>query len=105
MSINKSMVDVDGRVLSPPAVKLGDSGTVVPRDGVWDMRGKKFFHGADVQVWAMVCFEHPRKCDESVTRQFASAMNRVCQSEGMRMNREPCRLQYARNTDNVSPFP
>lgn len=102
MSINKSMVDVDGRVLSAPDVQLGDSGKVVPKDGTWDMRGKKFFRGADIRVWAIICFEHPRKCDENVTRTFANTMSKVCQSEGMRMNREPCSVQYNRNNDNVS---
>ena len=102
MSINQNMVDVEGRVLPAPTVSLGGRGTIVPRDGVWDMRGKKFFEGARIDVWAMVCFVDQRKCGEEVTRKFANTMSTVCRDEGMSMNGRPCNVQYARYPNDVS---
>jgi len=45
MSINRNMVDVDGRVLPAPTVTLGNNEPIIPRSGGWDMRGKKFYQG------------------------------------------------------------
>uniref|UniRef100_A0A8C1JH03 Argonaute RISC component 1 n=1 Tax=Cyprinus carpio TaxID=7962 RepID=A0A8C1JH03_CYPCA len=39
-----------------------------PNQGVWDMRGKQFFNGIEIKVWAIACFAPQKQCREEVKR-------------------------------------
>lgn len=40
----------------------------VPNQGVWDMRGKQFFIGIEIRVWAIACFAAQRSVREESLR-------------------------------------
>uniref|UniRef100_A0A8C7M7E6 Argonaute RISC component 1 n=1 Tax=Oncorhynchus kisutch TaxID=8019 RepID=A0A8C7M7E6_ONCKI len=42
-----------------------------PNQGVWDMRGKQFYNGIEIKVWAIACFAPQKQCREEV-------LNRQC---------------------------
>ena len=42
--------------------------TAIPHQGVWDMRGKQFYTGIEVRVWAIACFAPQRTCREDALR-------------------------------------
>uniref|UniRef100_A0A4W3HCY2 Argonaute RISC component 4 n=1 Tax=Callorhinchus milii TaxID=7868 RepID=A0A4W3HCY2_CALMI len=35
-----------------------------PNQGVWDMRGKQFYAGIEIKVWAVACFAPQKQCRE-----------------------------------------
>uniref|UniRef100_A0A668ADV0 Argonaute RISC component 1 n=1 Tax=Myripristis murdjan TaxID=586833 RepID=A0A668ADV0_9TELE len=37
-----------------------------PNQGVWDMRGKQFYNGIEIKVWAIACFAPQKQCREEV---------------------------------------
>uniref|UniRef100_A0A8D2JK56 Argonaute RISC component 1 n=1 Tax=Varanus komodoensis TaxID=61221 RepID=A0A8D2JK56_VARKO len=39
-----------------------------PNQGVWDMRGKQFYNGIEIKVWAIACFAPQKQCREEVKR-------------------------------------
>ena len=40
----------------------------VPNQGVWDMRGKQFYQGIEIRVWAIACFAPQRTVREDALR-------------------------------------
>jgi hypothetical protein len=40
----------------------------MPNQGVWDMRGKQFFTGVEIRVWAISCFAPQRTVREDALR-------------------------------------
>jgi hypothetical protein len=40
----------------------------MPNQGVWDMRGKQFFTGVEIRVWAIACFAPQRTVREDALR-------------------------------------
>lgn len=40
----------------------------IPNQGVWDMRGKQFYTGIEIKVWAIACFAPQRTCREDALR-------------------------------------
>ena len=81
------MTEVRGRVLPAPRLQYGCQNTTqpqaqvaiktkysykvltiyqaTPNQGVWDMRGKQFHTGIEINVWAIACFAHSRQCPVS----------------------------------------
>jgi len=41
---------------------------VLPKHGAWDMKGKKFFIGIQISVWAIACFAPRNVLPEEVLR-------------------------------------
>uniref|UniRef100_A0AAY4A8F8 Argonaute 1 n=1 Tax=Denticeps clupeoides TaxID=299321 RepID=A0AAY4A8F8_9TELE len=37
-----------------------------PNQGVWDMRGKQFYNGIEIKVWAIACFAPQKQCREEL---------------------------------------
>lgn len=40
----------------------------MPNQGVWDMRGKQFFMGVEIRVWAIACFAPQRTVREDALK-------------------------------------
>uniref|UniRef100_A0A4W5KZ66 Argonaute RISC component 4 n=1 Tax=Hucho hucho TaxID=62062 RepID=A0A4W5KZ66_9TELE len=39
-----------------------------PNQGVWDMRGKQFYAGIEIKVWAVACFAPQKQCREDLIK-------------------------------------
>lgn len=80
------MMEVRGRVLPPPKLQYGGRSSLLSSDefairnsfhakqqampigGVWDMRGKQFFSGIEIRVWAIACFAPQRTVKDDAVR-------------------------------------
>ncbi|RKF71355.1 Protein argonaute 5 [Golovinomyces cichoracearum] len=56
LSVGKSLISVAARVLMPPAVRYGGTGSLVPRNGSWNMINVKFHTGVKLGPWTCVMF-------------------------------------------------
>ncbi|KAL0638123.1 Protein argonaute [Maublancomyces gigas] len=74
MEIDTNMIKSDGRVMPVPKIAYGAGSTepvFAPRDGKWDLRGKKFVKiSGPVKGWGVMVFGHPRFCDEDTVKNF-----------------------------------
>lgn len=66
------MAEIQGRVLPAPKIQYGGrtKAQAMPQQGVWDMRGKQFYSGIEIKVWAIACFAPQRTVREDALRQF-----------------------------------
>ncbi|VEL26579.1 unnamed protein product [Protopolystoma xenopodis] len=64
------MAEISGRVIPAPRIQYGGrtKAQAAPQMGVWDMRGKQFYSGIEVKVWAIACFAQHRIVREDALR-------------------------------------
>ncbi|XP_067937270.1 protein argonaute-2-like [Watersipora subatra] len=106
ITVNTQMTDVQGRVLNPPKILYGGwtKAQAVPSQGVWDMRGKQFFAGIEIRVWAIACFAPQRVVREEALRKFTSDLQRISNDAGMPIVGQPCFCKYATGPEQVEPM-
>ncbi|KAK4489003.1 hypothetical protein RD792_004794 [Penstemon davidsonii] len=56
ISINNSLVQAEGRVLSAPRLKLGNGENIIPRNGWWNIKDKKVVEPEKLEQWVVVNF-------------------------------------------------
>ncbi|XP_078333968.1 protein argonaute-2-like isoform X2 [Crassostrea virginica] len=106
ININPMMCDLQGRVLNPPKILYGGrtKAQAVPNQGVWDMRGKQFYSGTEIRVWAIACFAPQRTVREDALRNFTQQLQRISNDAGMPILGQPCFCKYATGPDQVEPM-
>uniref|UniRef100_A0A1B0CSD2 Protein argonaute-1 n=1 Tax=Lutzomyia longipalpis TaxID=7200 RepID=A0A1B0CSD2_LUTLO len=76
----------------------------LPNQGVWDMRGKQFFLGIEIIVWAITCFAPQRTVHEESLRNFTKQLQKISHDAGMPIVGQPCFCKYATGPDQVEPM-
>lgn len=76
----------------------------IPIGGVWDMRGKQFFTGIEIRVWAIACFAPQRTVREDALRNFTQQLQKISNDAGMPIVGQPCFCKYATGPDQVEPM-
>uniref|UniRef100_A0A1I8HD05 Protein argonaute-2 n=1 Tax=Macrostomum lignano TaxID=282301 RepID=A0A1I8HD05_9PLAT len=106
IQVQPRMAEVGGRVLPAPRIQYGgrSRAQALPQQGVWDMRGKQFFAGIEIKVWAIACFAAQRIVREDSLRQFTQQLQRISQDAGMAITGQPCFCKYANGQDQVEPM-
>ncbi|KAH0703191.1 hypothetical protein KY285_017469 [Solanum tuberosum] len=54
ISINKSYTEVEGRVISPPQLRVGNKENLASKFSRWSFNGKKFADPKSIEFWAVV---------------------------------------------------
>ena len=54
--------------LGTPSAYPQNRAIATPNQGVWDMRGKQFYNGIEIKVWAIACFAPQKQCREEVLK-------------------------------------
>ncbi|KAJ4440451.1 argonaute 1, partial [Periplaneta americana] len=106
LTISNNMMEVRGRVLPPPKLQYGGrtKQQAMPNQGVWDMRGKQFFTGVEIRVWAIACFAPQRTVREDALRNFTQQLQKISNDAGMPIIGQPCFCKYATGPDQVEPM-
>ncbi|XP_073992887.1 protein argonaute-1 isoform X1 [Rhodnius prolixus] len=121
LAISNNMMEVRGRVLPPPKLQYGGRAPnlpsqieyqgmlsakqqALPNQGVWDMRGKQFFTGVEIRVWAIACFAPQRTVREDALRNFTQQLQKISNDAGMPIIGQPCFCKYATGPDQVEPM-
>ncbi|CAM9566714.1 protein argonaute-2-like isoform X2 [Petromyzon marinus] len=104
--VRDDMTEVTGRVLPAPMLQYGGQTKtmVTPNQGVWDMRGKQFFTGIEIKVWAVACFASQRDCREEALKNFTEQLRKISKDAGMPIQGQPCFCKYARDAESVEPM-
>lgn len=56
LDVGKSLISVSARILPPPSVRYGGSGSLTPRNGSWNMINVKFHTGVKLGPWTCIMF-------------------------------------------------
>uniref|UniRef100_A0A0P4W9L5 Uncharacterized protein n=1 Tax=Scylla olivacea TaxID=85551 RepID=A0A0P4W9L5_SCYOL len=88
-TIEKNPLRIAGRVLPPPLLHMNH--VVEPHDGVWDVRGCRFFQGALIRSWVVFNYNTER-VNLSHIRIFTEQLLRLGKEYGMELN-DPMTIQ------------
>ncbi|CAG5124840.1 unnamed protein product [Candidula unifasciata] len=106
ISIHTQMMDVTGRVLTAPKLQYGGrtKAQAIPNQGVWDMRGKQFYQGIEIRLWALACFAPQATVREDTLKSFTKQLQQISTDAGMPIMGQPCFCKYATGLDQVEPM-
>ncbi|KAG2460635.1 AGO1 protein, partial [Polypterus senegalus] len=106
VKVKDDMAEVTGRVLPAPILQYGGRNRAIatPNQGVWDMRGKQFYNGIEIKVWAIACFAPQKQCREEVLKNFTDQLRKISKDAGMPIQGQPCFCKYAQGADSVEPM-
>ncbi|XP_028794671.1 protein argonaute 16 isoform X2 [Neltuma alba] len=81
ISIQKQFIQVEGRVLETPKLKVGKNDECFPRNGRWNFNNKTLLQPTRIDIWAVVNFS--ARCDTSyISRELIKCgMNKGIQIE------------------------
>ncbi|VFQ91173.1 unnamed protein product [Cuscuta campestris] len=82
ISTEKQLLQVDGRVLDTPKLKIGNGEDCFPRNGRWNFNNKQFFKPLRVERWSMVNFS--ARCD---TSHLSRELINCARNKGIHMER------------------
>nr|XP_018267308.1 uncharacterized protein I303_01293 [Kwoniella dejecticola CBS 10117]OBR89466.1 hypothetical protein I303_01293 [Kwoniella dejecticola CBS 10117] len=85
LQVNKKMIQLQARILPPPRVSYADGTGIVPRDGTWNLRGKRFFKNGKKPLiaWSVVSFEKYTEQDEM--HRYIHYLVNVLQAHGVQV--------------------
>jgi eukaryotic translation initiation factor 2C len=78
-------LEIGGRVLPAPTLKYGAGSreaSIVPRDGAWNMVGKKFFQPCTIVGWCVVVFERQQRFPEQACQDMIQGLIKSTQEVG-----------------------
>eukprot|EP00118_Oscarella_pearsei_P021620 m.243367 g.243367 ORF g.243367 m.243367 type:complete len:902 (+) comp40238_c0_seq13:76-2781(+) len=102
LNVHPRMCELQGRVLPPPDLKFGKDGEHRPDKGQWDMRGKSFVKGAQVQGWAILVFAPQRYFDQRAVGKFVSQLQRISSEVDMAIRSQPGMVDYGRSLSDAT---
>uniref|UniRef100_A0A8R1DSF6 Uncharacterized protein n=1 Tax=Caenorhabditis japonica TaxID=281687 RepID=A0A8R1DSF6_CAEJA len=108
LRVDQQMMKIEGRVLSPPRLlyrsplSMRQDCVTTPNNGTWDMRGKNFYTGVEIQKWAVVCFAPSALVVPSSIRTFVSSLQKVAGEIGMPFMEDHCFCRYAQPDQALS---
>ncbi|RLN51756.1 hypothetical protein BBJ28_00021972 [Nothophytophthora sp. Chile5] len=74
LEVNPRMVEVRGRQLPPPTMEYSRGVRENPRDGAWNMRGKRFNTPAALKSWTVMSMCDPSRCRLDEIQKFFKAV-------------------------------
>ncbi len=102
LRVESPQIEVEGRVLEMPAVQYNSScsnSIEMPKNGTWNLVGKKFAIGKDLVCWAVVNFCHERDMPQPAMQRFVSELVKVAEAHGILVKmRQPPILNYRGST-------
>ncbi|KAL6559349.1 hypothetical protein OROGR_004466 [Orobanche gracilis] len=88
ISISNSFVQAEGRILTPPKLVLGNGEHIIPKNGWWNIKDKKFVEPTRLENWAIVKFS--TCCD---VKKMCQELAKISSAKGMVINPPSCVLE------------
>ncbi|KAJ6674629.1 PROTEIN ARGONAUTE 6 [Salix viminalis] len=99
ISIEKQLTHVDGRILEPPKLKVGNSEDCIPRNGRWNFNNKTLLNPTSISKWAIVNFS--ARCDIShISRELINCGRR----KGINIERPHTLIEEDQQSRRGSPL-
>ncbi|KAE9594012.1 putative post-transcriptional gene silencing PAZ-Argonaute family [Lupinus albus] len=99
ITIEPDFTRIDGRVLQPPRLRVGNGEDFVPRNGRWNFNNKKLVDPVKIERWAIVNFSG--RCD---TRYLCDTLKKCAANKGIFIS-PPFRVFEEDNRSARDPAP
>ncbi|CAL0301773.1 unnamed protein product [Lupinus luteus] len=99
ITIEPDFTRIDGRVLQPPRLRVGNGEDFVPRNGRWNFNNKKLVDPVKIEHWAIVNFS--ARCD---TRYLCDTLKKCAANKGIYIS-PPFRIFNEDNRYTRDPAP
>nr|ATG34093.1 argonaute 16 [Suaeda salsa] len=99
ISVEKQFMQIAGRVLAPPKLKVGKGQDCIPDDGRWTFKNKQFLEPVNIKCWAIVNFS--ASCDTSYLSRELISCGR---SKGMDIERPYALIEENQQMKKASPL-
>ncbi|KAJ3834977.1 argonaute-like protein [Lentinula raphanica] len=79
---------ISARVLNPPMLRYGKASqqpTIMPANGQWNMRAKKFYKPVEILHWAVVIYERKQRFNERAAEELIQGLSASAHDVGMTM--------------------
>ncbi|KAF8928954.1 Eukaryotic translation initiation factor 2C, partial [Dissophora ornata] len=86
MKVSREMATIKARVLPPPTIMFDPAchdSKVTPRDGSWNLKGKRLVHGATLGSWGVVVFGSERDAPNIQVQNFVREVVVSCCEVGI----------------------
>ncbi|KAK3835053.1 MAG: Piwi domain-containing protein [Linnemannia gamsii] len=97
LTVSNESEILNARVLPAPGISYHPSSreaNFVPRDGAWNLVGKKVLNGASLGYWGVVVFGTERDFSEAAAQHFVRELSITCQNTGMQVPNKNPRIGY-----------
>ncbi|KAG9294768.1 hypothetical protein G9A89_008247 [Geosiphon pyriformis] len=104
MKVSNEMVTIPARILPPPTLHFHPSSqesVVQPREGVWNLRGKKVAIGASLGSWSVVVFGSEKDHPLQAVRNFVRELIVTCTDTGMNVPNKLPPLMYGNPVGDI----
>lgn len=109
LNVSREMTRLNGRILQPPKLKLGDGGHVrdlIPsrNDRQWNLLDSHVFEGAQIERWALISFGGTSE-QKSYVLKFINQLSQRCEQLGIFLNKSTIvspQFESAHVLNNVS---
>ncbi|KAI8602860.1 Piwi domain-containing protein [Dissophora ornata] len=98
MKISNEMATVKGRVLDAPTIHYHPSSkdaNFVPRDGAWNLMGKKVAQGTTLNSWGVIVFSNENAVPMAQVKGFVRELVNTCTDTGMNIPNKTPQILYA----------
>lgn len=108
LRVEDQLMKIDGRVLPAPRLlycypnSKQQSCVTTPNNGTWDMRGKNFYLGVEIEKWAVVCFAEPSVVPSHSIESFTRNLCKVASEIGMPFVADCCFRRYAQSDQAIN---
>ncbi|ORZ26299.1 Piwi domain-domain-containing protein [Lobosporangium transversale] len=104
MKISSEMVTVRARTLPAPTISYhptSQEANFVPRDGAWNLRGKKVARGTTLGSWGVIVFGSERDIPQPQLNAFIRELITTCTDTGMTIPNKSPPILYANPHGNI----
>lgn len=99
ISIDRQLMQVDGRILETPKLKIGNGEYCIPRNGRWNFNNKTLLKPTYIDSWLVVNFS--ARCDLSyISRELISCGRK----KGIHIERPHTLIEEDQQSRRASPF-
>lgn len=103
MAVSSQMLQVQGRILSPPTLLYGGRDPQIqPRNGGWNMRGKQVIQSAFLRCWMVVCYGSQRDFSQQQIERFIFEFVKQAKATGFNIPMERPPIIYVSPQDDPS---
>ncbi|KAF9179239.1 hypothetical protein BGZ50_007129 [Haplosporangium sp. Z 11] len=104
LKVSKDMMTLNARVLPPPTISYhatSKQASFAPRDGAWNLIGKKVVVGAQLISWGVVVFANERQIPMSQVKGFVRELIVTCADTGMSITNKDPPVVYGDSRGNI----
>jgi len=96
MTVANELLRIQARVINAPTLRFHQSSkqpSAKPRDGAWNLIGKRVFSPSIVPSWIVIIYERQQRFNELAASQMVNNLVKGCEAVGISINPRPALIR------------